>query len=118
MYTAGDESCYFVLHKCTLPGKNANLYLVGDVFLRHFYSVYDFDKNQIAIGINTHSEGRVALYKPGEHPDDAQKAETSADNVQSTEGTTDGEEEDIETIDITSSSEHQANIKSQHKAYL
>ena len=37
--------CYILIHKCTLPGQNANLFLVGDVFLRNFYSVFDFEKN-------------------------------------------------------------------------
>ena len=37
--------CYMLIHKCTLPGKNAFLFLIGDVFLRNFYSVYDFEKD-------------------------------------------------------------------------
>jgi hypothetical protein len=41
---------------------------VGDVFLRHFYSVYDFDRNQVGLGVNIHSEGKVSIYKPGERP--------------------------------------------------
>jgi hypothetical protein len=49
-----------------LPGKNAFLYLVGDVFLRHFYSVYDFDKDQLSLGVNIHSHGLVSMSKPGE----------------------------------------------------
>ena len=45
LYPAHASKCYFVLHKCKLPGKNKNLFLVGDAFLRHFYSVYDFDND-------------------------------------------------------------------------
>lgn len=96
LYKASPTQCYFVVHKCRLPGKNANLFLVGDVFLRHFYSVYDFDKDQIGLGINTHSEGRVALYKPGERPADSQTTETAAD-------VTNGEDEDIEVPSTTAS---------------
>ena len=59
LYRASSTKCYFVLHKCQLPGENAQIYLVGDVFLRHFYSVYDFDNDQLGLGINVHSEGRV-----------------------------------------------------------
>ena len=57
--------CYILIHRCTLPGQNANLFLVGDVFLRNFYSVYDFEKDQIGIGIDIHSKDKVKLYKPG-----------------------------------------------------
>lgn len=102
-----------MVHKCRLPGKNANLFLVGDVFLRHFYSVYDFDKDQIGLGINTHSEGRVALYKPGERPADSQATETTAADV------TNGEDEDIEVPSTTAqqtSADIQTSAKSQHKA--
>ena len=35
------------------------MYLVGGLFLQHFYSVYDFDKDEISLGINKHSEGKV-----------------------------------------------------------
>ena len=45
LYKSDDDKCFFVIHKCRLPGKNKNLYLIGDAFLRHFYSVYDFDKD-------------------------------------------------------------------------
>lgn len=73
LYSANENKCYFVLHKCKLPGKNANLFLIGDAFLRHFYSVYDFDEDQIALGVNIHSEGKVSMYKPGERPPNLQK---------------------------------------------
>ena len=66
LFKSGPSKCYFVIHKCKLPGKNAFLYLVGDVFLRHFYSVYDFDKDQLSLGVNIHSNGLVSMSKPGE----------------------------------------------------
>lgn len=81
LYKANDEKCYFVIHKCRLPGKNKNLFLIGDAFLRHFYSVYNFDQDQISLGVNTHSKGLVNMYKPGERPKDAAKAETQEDNM-------------------------------------
>ena len=68
LYRANENKCYFVIHKCRLPGKNKDLFLIGDAFLRHFYSVYDFDSDQISLGINTHSKGQVSMYKPGERP--------------------------------------------------
>jgi len=77
LYKANDEKCYFVIHKCRLPGKNKNLFLIGDAFLRHFYSVYDFDMDQISLGVNSHSKGQVQMYKPGERPADLVQSETS-----------------------------------------
>lgn len=81
LYKSDEGKCYFVIHKCRLPGKNKNLYLIGDAFLRHFYSVYDFDKDQISLGINIHSKGKVSMYKPGERPADQLKTEVAEDNV-------------------------------------
>ena len=51
LYKSSHKKCYFVVHKCRLPGKNKNLFLIGDAFLKHFYSVYDFDKDTVSLGI-------------------------------------------------------------------
>ena len=82
LYKSDEGKCYFVIHKCRLPGKNKNLFLIGDAFLRHFYSVYDFDRDQVSLGINVHSKGKVSMYKPGERPADLVKAEVDAQNVE------------------------------------
>ena len=74
LYKANENKCYFVIHKCRLPGKNKDLFLIGDAFLRHFYSVYDFDSDQISLGINVHSKGQVSMYKPGDRPIDNKQA--------------------------------------------
>lgn len=63
-----------MIHKCRLPGKNKNLFLIGDAFLKHFYSVYDFDKDTMSLGINMHSKGKVSMYKPGDRPVENVKA--------------------------------------------
>jgi len=81
LYKANENKCYFVIHKCRLPGKNKDLFLIGDAFLRHFYSVYDFDSDQISLGINVHSKGQVSMYKPGERPKSSEKAQTSEENL-------------------------------------
>ena len=65
LYKSDEGKCYFVVHKCRLPGKNKNLFLIGDAFLKHFYSVYDFDRDTMSLGINMHSKGKVSMYKPG-----------------------------------------------------
>jgi len=65
LYKSSHKKCYFVVHKCRLPGKNKNLFLIGDAFLKHFYSVYDFDRDTVSLGINLHSKDKVSMYKPG-----------------------------------------------------
>ena len=77
LYKSDEGKCYFVIHKCRLPGKNANLFLIGDAFLRHFYSVYDFDKDQVSLGVNIHSKGKVSMYKPGSRPADLKQTMTT-----------------------------------------
>ena len=69
LYKSSHQKCYFVIHKCRLPGKNKNLFLIGDAFLKHFYSVYDFDRDTVSLGINMHSKGKVSMYKPGQRPE-------------------------------------------------
>lgn len=69
LYKSSHKKCYFVIHKCRLPGKNKNLFLIGDAFLKHFYSVYDFDRDTVSLGVNMHSKDKVTMYKPGGQPD-------------------------------------------------
>ena len=60
LFKARKNVCFFVIHKTDLGAKDSgNMYLVGGLFLQHFYSVYDFDKDEISLGINKHSEGKV-----------------------------------------------------------
>jgi hypothetical protein len=47
--------------------------------LKHFYSVYDFDKDTLSLGVNQHSAGKVSMYKPGARPDNLVKAQTGAE---------------------------------------
>ena len=61
LYQADGGKCYFVLSECKLSGKNKDIYIMGDAFLKHFYSAFDFDKNEISLGINTHSAGKVKI---------------------------------------------------------
>ena len=39
----------------TLQGVIGNIYLMGDTFLRSYYSVYDAENSEIGLGINIHS---------------------------------------------------------------
>ena len=77
LYKSSHKKCYFVIHKCRLPGKNKNLFLIGDAFLKHFYSVYDFDRDTVSLGVNAHSKDKVTMYKPGAR-DGAKKEDAAA----------------------------------------
>jgi hypothetical protein len=88
LYKSSHKKCYFVVHKCRLPGKNKNLFLIGDAFLKHFYSVYDFDRDTLSLGVNMHSKGKVSMYKPGTRPVDNSKqsaAQVDSDKKEKTE---------------------------------
>lgn len=64
---ARKDACFFVIHKTDVDESDAaNIYLIGDLFLKHFYSVYDFDKDEVSLGIDTHSKGKVQMFSPGE----------------------------------------------------
>jgi len=59
-----------------MKGSSGNLYLIGDTLLRHLYQVYDFEHETIALGINTHSEGKVTMIDAAKRPDEAAKVQT------------------------------------------
>jgi len=44
--------------------------------------VYDFDRDQVSLGINVHSKDKVAMYKPGGRPKDLVKTEVEAQNME------------------------------------
>ena len=47
-----------------------NMFLFGDVFLRNFYSVFDWDNQEVRLGINKHSVdnvGPISTPKPTPH---------------------------------------------------
>ena len=39
------------------------MYLLGDVFLRNFYSVYDFEQQSVKLGVNQHSKDHASIQK-------------------------------------------------------
>ena len=64
LFKARKNTCFFVIHKT----EDDNLYMMGALFLRHFYSVYDFENDEVSLGINSHSKGRVHMYSPTDVP--------------------------------------------------
>lgn len=61
LYQVDGGKCYFILSECKLGGKNREIYILGAAFLKHFYAAFDFDKNTVSIGLNTHSSGGVTM---------------------------------------------------------
>jgi nucleoside phosphorylase len=51
------------MHKTALGGGLDDLYLIGDVFLRSYYSVYDFDNDTVSLGMDIHAEGKISIFK-------------------------------------------------------
>ena len=48
---------------------------MGDAFLKHYYSAFDFDKNEVLLGINKHSEGKVSMETPKTEDTSSKKEE-------------------------------------------
>jgi len=49
------------------PGSEEHRFLMGNTFLKNFVSVYDFDQQQVQLGVSVHSESlaKAYRYKPG-----------------------------------------------------
>jgi len=63
LFSGGQKKCIFKVHLNKLPGKNSNIIIIGDMLLKNFYSVYDYEQNQIGLGVDAHSKGVVGMYK-------------------------------------------------------
>jgi len=59
----GDGICQFAIAQNPLDRHNNGNFLFGGLFLKHFYSVYDFDKELISLGVNTHSKEMVSMHQ-------------------------------------------------------
>lgn len=71
----GEGICQFAIAMNPLDKHNSGNYLFGGLFLKHFYSIYDYDQELISLGINSHSEGLVDMYPA----DKMKKAEGGAE---------------------------------------
>jgi hypothetical protein len=39
--------------------------IIGAMMLKNFYSVFDYENNQIGLGVDVHSKGLVSMEKVG-----------------------------------------------------
>ena len=57
------DKCIFGIIKTPDILGTTKMFLLGDVFLRNFYSVFDYDNNSIMLGVNLHSKEYVGIKK-------------------------------------------------------
>lgn len=65
----GEGICQFAIAMNPLDAFNNGNYLFGGLFLKHFYSIYEYDQELISLGVNKHSEGLVQMYPAGKKPE-------------------------------------------------
>ena len=49
------DKCIFGIIKTPDVIGSSKMFLLGDVFLRNYYSVFNYDNNSVSLGINLHS---------------------------------------------------------------
>lgn len=61
----GQKFCSIMLRgsKDSSTKKSKNRFLMGNVFLKNFYSVYDYDSQSVKLGVNVHSKDYARIYK-------------------------------------------------------
>lgn len=57
----GDGICQFAIAQNPLDQHNNENFLFGGLFLKHFYSVFDYDRELLSLGVNSHSKDVVAM---------------------------------------------------------
>ena len=54
-------SCIFGLISTPDVVQDMQLFILGDVFLRHFYAVFDYKDSAVHLAVNKHAEGLATL---------------------------------------------------------
>ena len=52
-----DGKCQFGVYRNDLGGESVNLMIIGEPLLKHLYMVYDYENDEIKLGVNIQSEG-------------------------------------------------------------
>ena len=60
--TDDSYGCQLDLGVNNMPGKFGEVYLLGDTFLRHFYSTYDFDNDEVGLGVDIHAAAGTKIH--------------------------------------------------------
>ena len=64
------DKCQFGIYKNDLGGNSVDLFIIGEPLLKNLYTVYDFEQDEIKLGVNIDATSNVLIYKPGERPSD------------------------------------------------
>jgi hypothetical protein len=56
-----DGYCQFGFYRNELGGDAKNLLIIGEPLLKHLYIVYDFENDEIKLGVNVESANEIKL---------------------------------------------------------
>ena len=65
-----EGKCQFGIYKNDLGGNSVDLFIIGEPLLKNLYTVYDFDQDEIKLGVNIAATSEVLIYEPGKRPSD------------------------------------------------
>jgi hypothetical protein len=60
------DVCQFGIAENKLDHFNNKNIILGQLFLKHFYTVFNYENEQISLGVNVNSKDNVRMYQPGE----------------------------------------------------
>lgn len=60
------DKCQFAITENKLDQFNNKNFIFGQAFLKHFYTVFNYENEQLSLGINVDSKGLVRMYNPGD----------------------------------------------------
>lgn len=58
------DKCQFAIAENKLDKFNNKNFIFGQLFLKHFYTVYNYENEQISLGVNINSKDVVRMYNP------------------------------------------------------
>lgn len=59
------DMCQFAIAENKLDKFNNKNFIFGQLFLKHFYTVYNYENEQISLGVNVNSKDVVKMMSPG-----------------------------------------------------
>ena len=65
-----EGKCQFGIYKNDLGGNSMDLFIIGEPLLKNLYTVYDFEQDEIKLGVNIAATSEVLIYEPGKRPID------------------------------------------------